>query len=292
MNFWEAQVLEAIVQQNTEKAISLVKQGFPINYSVKVRDKHGNVQPGFSTLLIESVVAQNIEFSKFLLRSGINANTMDSRGNHPALLAAASGNIELAVLLISNNCNFSARDALGNTVLHAAASRSQLEMVQFLIETLNFPVVVTNKLGQKPVDSCKALQDQGKTLTDIERLEEIIQYLWKKEEEFKKKNQNSFKFLPRVSKNHRLCRNLKDLREEDVFPVSIFPSKTLTSSMSPLRTRQTIQTYLTGKHAAIYRSLEESMATGKILKANTRSPTPGFKLPKIKKTPLTSQSNY
>ena len=287
MNFWEAEILEAIVTQNTEKAIDLVKQGFPINYSIKVRDNSGNAQPGFSTLLIESVTAQNLDFTRFLLKSGINPNTMDSKGNHPALIAAASGNIDLALLLISNNCNFSERDTLGNTVLHAAANNSQLDMVKFLIETLNFPVVVINKLGQKPVDSCQRLQDQGKTLAEIEKLEEIIEYLWKREKEFKKKNSASFKFC----RNHRLCRNLKDFRDEETFPVGILPSKTSTS-MSPLRTRQTIQSYLTGKHEAIYRSLQESLQTGKIIKESVRSPTTGFKLPKIKKVPLTSQSNY
>lgn len=287
MNSWEAQILEAIAQHHTVLAVDMVKQGFPINYSVKVRDNLGNPQPGFSTLLIETVLAQNLDFARFLLESGINPNAQDSRGNHPALVVAASGNVDLAVLLISHNCNFSERDSAGNTVLHVAASRSQVKMVRFLIETLNFPVVVINKLGQKPVDLCKVVQDQGKTLADIEKIEEIIEYLWKKEE-FKKKKLGSFKFM----RNQRLCRNLKEGKDDESFPVKILPSKTLSNSMSPLRTRQTIQSYLTGKHESIYRSLQESLQTGRVVKASIRSPTTGCKLPKIKKVPLTSQSNY
>jgi hypothetical protein len=292
MNVWEAEILEAISSHCTEKAVDLVRQGFPINYSVKIRDQQGAVQPGFSTLLIEAVLAQNLNFAQFLLRSGINPNTIDSKGRHPALLAAASGNVELAVLLLSNHCNFSARDALGNTVLHAAATECQVEMVCFLVERLNFPVIVTNKMMQKPVDCCKAQQDQGTTLTQIEKLEEVIQYLWKKEEEFKRKSKQDPLKILKISKNHRLCRPQRLANDDETFPITIAPSKTLTTSLSPLRTRQTIQSYLTGKHAAIFRSLEESVTLARMSKGSTRSPTPGIKLPKIKKTPLTSQSNY
>lgn len=294
MNCWESNILESINKGDTETAILLIKQGFPINYSIKPRDSLGAVQPGHSTLLIEGIFSSNLEFCKFLLENGINPNTLDSKGRHPGHIGALKGNLEIFKLLHKHNSDFSIRDAVGNTVLHIASTNLNLNIVKFLLEHLNFPVVVTNKMMQKPLDCCKLLQDQGRTLMDIERLEEIIQYLWKSEEEWKKKNLGVvLKFrTPNINRAHRMCRPGRIVDDAGVFPVSIFPSKSQMNSTTPFKARQTIQTYLKDKHAAILKTLEDSLTSGPIIQNSTRSPSPGFRLPQIKKSSISTQSYY
>ena len=294
MNCWESQILDSISNGNTATAISLIKQGFPINYSIKLRDTLGTAQPGYSSLLIEGILSSNLEFCKFLLESGINPNTLDSKGRHPGHIAALTGNLDIFHLLYTNNSDFSIRDTTGNTVLHIAATSLNLNIVKYLVETLSFPVIVTNKMMQKPLDCCKTLQDEGKTLMDIERLEEINLYLWKSEEEWKKKNLGIVlkNRSPTILKAHRMCRPGKAGNEEKIFPVSIFPCKSHVYSTSPFKARQTIQTYLKDKHATILKTLENKIASSTIPKNIARSPSPSFRLPQIKKPSISTQSYY
>lgn len=294
MNCWESQILDSISKCDTETAISLIKQGFPINYSIKLRDGLGTVQPGYSTLLIEGILSSNLEFCKFLLESGSNPNTLDSKGRHPGHVAALVGNIEIFQLLYNYSSDFSIRDAVGNTVLHIAATGLNLNIVKYLVESLCFPVVVTNKMMEKPLDCCKSLQDEGKTLMDIERLEEIILYLWKSEEEWKKMNFGNVlkNRSPTILKAHRMCRPGKVNNDEKVFPVSIFPFKSHINSNSPFKARQTIQTYLKDKHAAILKTLENAITSSTIPKNKARSPSPTIRLPQIKKPSISTQSYY
>lgn len=285
MNVWENQILESITSKDSQGAIKLIKQGFPINYSIKSRNTLNSPQPGFSTLLIESISHNLQELCSFLLDTGVSVNTVDSLGRHPVHLAAYNGNIEILQLLVDHNANIAARDALGNTILHISATSRHLNFVQYLVEKIKFPVAVFNKMMQKPLDSCKHAQENSKSLQENEELERILQYLWRKEEEYKKNTNDKilkYSISPQMNNNQRVCRMKKHGIDADCVQVPVFAFKKPMINLTPFKGRQTIQSYLKDKHEAIREDMEDKLANSTFSNYRTRSPSPRLRLPKIK----------
>lgn len=285
MNIWENQILNCISSKDSQGAINLIKQGFPINYSIKLRDSSNNPQPGFSNLLIESISHNLKHLCTFLINSGILVNIKDSLGRHPVHLAASKGKISILLLLINHNSNISARDAYGNTILHISARNRHYKFVEFIVEKLRFPVIVMNKLMQKPLDVCKDMQENSRSLKEIEELELIIQYLWRKEEEYKVANEiaRGKGISPEVYGKKWMMKVKKCENDGHYTKVPIFPLKKQLTSMVPLKGRRTIENYLKDKHEAIQKVIEDKLSSSLIRGSRTRSPSPIFKLPKLKK---------
>ena len=286
MNYWEGQLLKSIALKDSNAAIALLKQGFPINYSIKLRDENGLVQPGYSTLLLESINNQLIDLCEYLLLNGISVNSVDSLSRNPLHLAASIGDLEIIQLLIKYNANLSARDGLGNTVLHVAAMNNHLIIVQYIADDLKFPVVVLNKLMQKPLDLCKSVQENCKSLVEIEELEAIIQYLWRKEEEYKSNSNDKiirYHLSPVIQNSQRTSKIHKYGIDYNIKQISIFPYYRQITSVFPFKGRQTIQSYLKDKHNAIKKNNEEKLVLSNISQYSMRSPSPTIKLPHLKK---------
>ncbi|OMJ67985.1 hypothetical protein SteCoe_34707 [Stentor coeruleus] len=285
MNIWENQILNCISSKDSQGAIKLIKQGFPINYSIKLRDSFNNPQPGFSNLLIESISHNLKHLCTFLINSGISVNTKDSLGRHPVHLAASKGKINILLLLINHNSNISARDAYGNTILHISAMNHHYKFVEFVVEKLKFPVIVMNKFMKKPLDLCKDMQEKSRSLKETEELEFIIQYLWRKEEEYKVGNEicegNGLSSLSYGKKSIMKLKKIENAREYAQVP--IFPLKKQLTSMTPLKGRRNIENYLKGKHEAIQKDIEDKLSSSLAKVSKTRSPSPILKFPKLKK---------
>lgn len=276
MNVWEGQVIAAISQKDSDLAIRLLRQGFPVNYSVKIRNSNGISQSANSTLLIESISGGLRPLSEYLLANGCNLNSVDSLGRSPVQLTCCIGDLETLQMLIKHNVDTGVRDALGNTILHTAAMNKHLAIVEYLVEIAKFPVVVLNKLMQRPLELCKAVQENSKSLNDIEELEVIIQYLWRTEEEYKKNFGNSNKNSPQKVWKMRT-------RSEASKTITISPFSKQITCTSPFKGRQTIQNYLQDKHRAIHKRNEGKLALSTFSQYSMRSPSPGLKLPLIKK---------
>jgi ankyrin repeat protein len=283
---WETQIIDCVARHNSSGAIQLLKQGFPINYSIKIRTAEGSYEPGHTSLLIASILFNLVDLCEFLLKAGSNTDTFDSQGRNPAHLACRSGNNQVLRLLITFHADLTLRDAFGNTLLHIAAINKHLSTVELLVEKARFPVVVLNKSMQRPVDACKATQEECKSLGEAEELERIIQYLWRKEEEYKKKTKEKIlknSLSPPGYSNQRTCRLNKQGIDHDMLGVPMLPFKKAITVVSPFKGRQTIQGYLKDKHEAIFKDYESRVASSNFSQMFRRSPSPGIKLPMIKK---------
>ena len=290
MNVWEAQIISAIYNKDSNTAIKLLKQGFPVNYSIKIRAESGVLQSGHSTLLLESISNSLEDLCEYLLEHGILVNSIDSQGRSPIHLAASLGDLDILQLLVRHNANTGIRDALGNTILHVSAMNKHRHIVSYIVEEIKFPVGVLNKLMQRPLDLCKSVQESSKSLAEIEELEVIIQYLWRKEEESKKNTKDKilkYSISPQVHSNQRTCRMKRQGIDSDTIQVSIFPFSKHITSISPFKGRQTIQNYLKEKHYAIQKENEGRIVSSTLSNYSMRSPSPALKLPGIKKNEIT-----
>jgi Ankyrin repeats (3 copies) len=281
MNFWESEILNIIYSKNVPKAIKFLKQGFPINYSVRLRGENGSSQSGFSNLLIESINNGLFDLCEYLCKSGINVNNPDSKGRYPVHIASSLGFLDILILLENWNANLGARDGLGNTILHLSATNRHIHIVEYTVEKLKFPVIVLNKLMRKPVDLCKILQESSKSLVEIEDLEKIIQYLWQKEEEHKKHYIIKNTLTPR-NNTIAYSKVKRNSLEYNIKPIQILPYSKKLTRISPFKGRQTIESYLKEKHEAIHRDNEEKQILVTLSNYSMRSPSPVLRLPELK----------
>ena len=256
--------------KDVEKIKNLLKLGYPVNRHIRRDDK----QTGSHTYpLILAIEMELLSIIPSILNSGANPNCFDSIGKTPAMAACAVGNLAILKLLLEHKADISIRDFFGNTILHIAGVNAQLNILQYCINDLRVPAIVKNRKGQTPLAACIEAQEEAVSLSNIEKLQETIEYLWKVEDDFKKN-----RIKDRISKNSYIKKhprfNLSDLAK-----ISIAAEEKKNSIPGNIG-KSTIQNYLKAKHIAICHN--ESMNYN--YKYNKFSPitTPGIRSASVK----------
>lgn len=128
------ELLDALIERNSDRAIELIDAGADINYR----------RLGDGTPLIIAARRGLVPVVERLLAQGADAN-QESRGDgNPLIVAAASGNERIATLLVAAGANVNGFVEDDETPLINAARRGHLGMVQYLLDQgadVNFSVV-------------------------------------------------------------------------------------------------------------------------------------------------------
>lgn len=271
MNSWETEFMASLESKNESRAIEILRSGFPINYQIRTRDHHGNILPGYTYPLLLSVEFELYEVSHFLLQSGANVNAFDCLGQTAILISCLVGNVDLIRLLLSYKANIAIRDFSGNTMLHLAAARSHFPVLRLCIEELKFPAIVQNSKGQLPLDIARNNQETSKSLFETEKIQQVVEYLWRTQENFKRERsrkyeQHSSYFIkhPRFS--------LQGLAKVPITPTELGAS-------SP-QSKRSLENYLSSKHTQIFKSFtakEDNITKISRFIPDTRSTSPFMK---------------
>ncbi|CAG9331736.1 unnamed protein product [Blepharisma stoltei] len=266
MNSWEAEFTAALEAKNESGVIDMLKSGFPPNYMIRLRDTNGNYLPEHTYPLTIAIELELVEVIRWLLIAGVQSNVVDSYGRSPILVASAVGNQEIIQLLVAHRSNLAARDYYGNTILHIAAANAHIHLVKYFIEELRVHYSLRNKKGQTALDLCKEKQEQSKSLEEIEFLQSVIEYLWKVQENYKKKQRHRIQknaMSPDPIKNQRECRNKQHgISLEHATSIPIVPTDSkLEILVSPYKQKRSIETYLKAKQNFIYKSLTAKKKT-------------------------------
>ena len=245
MNAWETEFLASVESKNESRAIEILRSGFPVNYQIRTRDPSRNIQPGYTYPLLLAIELELYEVAHFLLVSGANPNAFDCLGKTGLLVSSLVGNIDIIRLLLGFKANLATRDFAGNTMLHLAALKSHLNVLKLCIEDLKFPVIVQNNKGQVPLDIARSNQETSKSLEETEKIQQVIEYLWRIQEDFKL--ERSKKFEPHSSyliKHPKF--SLQGLAKVPLLPVDV-------GNNSP-QAKRTLESYLNSKQTQIYKS--------------------------------------
>ncbi|OMJ75471.1 hypothetical protein SteCoe_25394 [Stentor coeruleus] len=271
MNAWESEFIASIESKNESRAIEILRSGFPANYQIRSRDTHGNILPGYTYPLLHTIELELYEVTHFLLQSGATINAFDCLGQTAILIASLVGNLNLIRLLLSYNANISIRDFSGNTMLHLAALRSHLPVIRLCIEDLKFPVIVQNNKGQVPLDIARNNQESSKSLSETERIQQVVEYLWRIQEDFKRdrtrKHEHHSTYLikhPRFS--------LQGLAKIPIMPAD--------AGVASPQAKRSLENYLNSKHTQIFKSFtakEKNIIRFSRFASDTRSTSPFMK---------------
>lgn len=245
MNSWEIEFLASLESKNESRAIEILRSGFPVNYQIRTRDTQRNVQPGYTYPLLLSIELELYEVVQFLLQSGASVNGFDCLGQTSLLVGSLVGNIDMIRLLIEFKANISVRDFSGNTMIHLAALRSNLSILKFCLEELKFPVIVQNRKGQTALDIARKNQEEAKSLQETENIQQVVEYLWRVQEDFKReRSKNLDSHSSYLVKHPRF--SLVGLAKIPIVPIGA-------GSTSP-QAKRSLETYLNSKHTQIYKS--------------------------------------
>lgn len=244
MNAWETEFLASMESKNESRAIEILRSGFPLNYQLRLRDTNGNILPGYTYPLLYAIDLDLYELVHFILVSGGNINAFDCLGQTGLLIASQVGNLNMVQLLISNKGNIASRDFSGNTMLHLATLNSHLHVIKFCIETLKFPIIVQNNKSQVPLDVARTNQETCKSLQESEKVQQVIEYLWRTQEEFKRVRGKRFAEGSYLARKPRFTLN-------GLAKIPILPNEG--EVFSP-HVKRGLENYLNSKHTMIFKS--------------------------------------
>ena len=245
MNAWETEFIASLESKNESRAIEILRSGFPVNYQIRTRDTQRNVQPGYTYPLLLSIELELSEVVHYLLQSGASVNAFDCLGQTSVLVSSLVGNVDIMRLLLSFKANIAARDFSGNTMLHLAALRSNLQVLKFCIEELKFPVIVQNTKGLTSLDIARKNQEASKSLQETEKIQQVIEYLWRTQEDFKRERSKKFESHSSFTVKH------PRFSMQGLAKIPITASGT--SAASP-QAKRSLENYLNSKHTQIYKS--------------------------------------
>ena len=274
MNSLETEFVTLMESKNLEKMKDLLKLGFPVNRHLR---REGSPLGSHTYPLLIAIELDLSGIVPLMLTNGASPNCFDSTGTTPAMAACAIGNLPILKLLLTYKADISARDFFGNTMLHVAGINAQLDIIKFCINDLKLPAIVKNRRGQTPLTACVEVQELARSLLDIEKMQETIEYLWKVEDEFKK-----HRIKETVSKNSYIKKHPR-FNMSNLAPISLLAEERKLTVPGNLG-KSNIQNYLKAKHIAIcqnvsfsqnYKSLRFSPVT-----------TPGIRSASVK--PLTN----
>ncbi|OMJ86906.1 hypothetical protein SteCoe_11455 [Stentor coeruleus] len=271
MNAWESEFIASLESKNESRAIEILRSGFPANYQIHSRDSHGNILSGYTYPLLHTIELELYKVSHFLLQSGANINAFDCLGQTALLIASLVGNLNLIRLLLSYNANISIRDFSGNTMLHLAALRSHIMIIRFCIEDLKFPVIVQNNKGQVPLDIARNNQELSKSLSETERIQQVVEYLWRIQEDFKRDRTRKQEYHNTYLIKHPRF-SLQGLAKIPIIPIEI--------GATPPQTKRSLESYLNSKHTQIFKSFtakEKNIIKFSRFSLDTRSINPFMK---------------
>jgi Ankyrin repeats (3 copies) len=268
MNAWETEFIASLESKNESRAIEILRSGFPANYQIRIRDSNRNILPGHTYPLLYAVELELYELTHFLLVSGASVNCFDCLGQTAILISSFVGNLDIIRLLLKFKANIAARDFSGSTMLHLATMNSHLPVVKLCIEDLKFPIIVQNNKGQVPLDIARKNQENSKSLEETERIQQVIEYIWRTQEDFKrsrsKKLEHHNTYLlkyPRFS--------LQGLAKVPLVPIE-------NNSVSQ-KSKRSLENYLNSKQSLIYKSYtakETNITRISRLVSNTRNASP------------------
>lgn len=241
MNSLESEFLLSLERKDVEKIKELLKIGFPVNRHIR---REGSTTGSHTYPLIIAIEFELFGIVSSILNSGASINCFDSTGTTPVMAACAVGNLSILKLLLSHKGDIGVRDFYGNTILHIAGVNAQLAVLKHCINELKIPAIVKNRRGQTPLAACIEVQEGAKSLCDIEKLQETIEYLWKVEDEFKKN-----RIKDTVSKNSYIKKHPR-FNMHNLAPISILAEEKKVVVPGSVG-KATIQSYLKAKHIAI-----------------------------------------
>ena len=260
--------------RDVNKLKDLLKLGFPVNRHMR---REGNPLGSHTYPLLIAVELELSAIIPLILTNGASPNCFDSTGITPVLAACAVGNLPILKLLLTYKADISARDFFGNTMLHIAGIHAKLDIIKYCIAELKLPAIVKNRRGQTPLAACMEVQELARSLVDIEKMQETIEYLWKVEDEFKK-----YRIKETVSKNSYIKKHPR-FNMTNLAPIALLAEERKMTVPGNVG-KGSIQSYLKAKHIAIchnesfsqnYKSLRFSPVT-----------TPGIRSASVK--PLTN----
>ena len=112
----DAQLMEAIDNNNLESVRTMISRGADINY----RGQHGE------TPLIKSMMCEDTRICSFLLESGANPNLVTMNGYSPLVFACLQNNYEYVRMLLGYNADINQRTHEGWTPLIIASTNSSV----------------------------------------------------------------------------------------------------------------------------------------------------------------------
>jgi ankyrin repeat protein len=98
---------------------------------------------GGNTSLFMSLLARDVQMSKYFLSKGARSNIVNDFGQVPIVLAASLGDIELIEYFLSTGVDINTTAGEGNTPLHTAVQSKDKDMVSYLLENGADPKIRT-----------------------------------------------------------------------------------------------------------------------------------------------------
>jgi hypothetical protein len=149
-----AELLDALLAKDSDRAIRLIDAGADFNYR----------RIGDGTALI--VAARNgfVQVVERLLAQGADVDQQSPGDGNPLIVAAASGNERIAMLLVAAGADVNAFVEDDETPLINAARRGHLGMVQYLLDQgadVNFSVVANRLLAPERRSALSQAEKHG-----------------------------------------------------------------------------------------------------------------------------------
>ena len=141
-NTGETPVHLAFQSSDTELLQQLIEA---LGINIYESDSNGN------TLLHRSILKDDTEIVKALIRLDIDKNIRNNVGRSPLHYAVEQGNIEIVKLLLDGGAEKEATDQEGNSLLHIAIQKGNMAIVKYLVES-DTDLHSKNKAGLTPID--------------------------------------------------------------------------------------------------------------------------------------------
>ncbi len=130
----DGDIFDAIEDNDINRVKQLIAQGVDVNAAHEV---HGN------TLLIISILQNNIDIIELLINKGADVNIENRHGETPLLLAVYEEDIDIVELLIDTGAGINIKDDAGDTPLSLAVGNNDKYIIRLL---LNAGAEVTQKV--------------------------------------------------------------------------------------------------------------------------------------------------
>ena len=187
MRKWSEDITKAFQFSEKSKILTLLRLGFPIETSLCIRDKAGQLLVGRTYCAHLCCEYGYLDILEELVSRGCFLDSKDSFSRSPLMIACEIGRMDI-VKYLAGTCKASLKgyDYQGNTILHIAAINSKIETLKYLIEDIGMNIRTPGLHKRNALETCRNLY-----IADYNpKLENVIGYL------IAKSNRNSSSTLP------------------------------------------------------------------------------------------------